>query len=328
VFIHKIKDYKIMKFRKKAFTLLELLVYSGILVVSAGLVSGIVYTISRANIKTQVNDALSNQLIRFEEIFRQKIQIAKSINSISGSVLNLEMNDVGKDPTIFTLTDDVVYIQEGEGSQVALNDSTKTKVTSLAFTSTGAETTLISNTYHYAWNDQVGWIDFAYSGGNVQIPAGEGDLSGLAYVLSDSHWVSLNCLSTESCATVNYKVSSDASGNLSGWAWSEYYGWISFNCLTDNSCAFSDYKVTIDQENGEFDGYAYSERMGWISFNCKTGGVGQADICATSDYKVQDVRLRTLAIKIDISIQYNSEKPELSATSTNSFVFNLITPAR
>jgi len=86
--------------------------------------------------------------------------------------------------------------------------------------------------------------------------------------------------------------------------------------------------VTIDQENGEFNGYAYSENIGWISFNCKTGGDNQSNICAVSDYKVQDVRSRTTAIKIDISIQYNSEKPELSATSTNSFVFNLITPTK
>ena len=318
-----------MKFKKiKAFTLLELLIYSGILVVSAGLVSGIVYTISRANIKTQVNDALSNQLTRFEEVFRQKIQIAKGINSISGSLLSLEMSDADKDPTVFTLTDNVAYIQEGSGSQVALNDSDKVKVTSLAFVSTGPEGTSISNTYHYAWNDQVGWIDFAYPGGNVQIPTGGGDLSGLAYVISDSHWISLNCLSTESCATVDYKVSSDTDGNLTGWAWSEYYGWISFNCLTDNTCTFADYKVIVDQDTGEFDGYAYSENIGWISFNCKTGGVGQADICSISDYKVQDVRSRTTAIKIDLSIQYNSEKAELSATNTNSFVFNLITPTR
>jgi len=312
----------------KAFTLLELLIYSGILIVSAGLISGIVYTISKANIKTQVRNALSNQLTLFEEVFRQKIQIAKGINSISGSLLSLEMSDADKNPTVFTLTDNVVYIQEGAGSQVALNDSDKIKTTSLTFVSTGAESTLVSNTYHYAWNDQVGWIDFAYPGCNVQVPTGEGDLSGLAYVLSDSHWISLNCLSTESCATVDYKVSSDANGNLTGWAWSENFGWISFNCLTDNTCSFSEYKVTIDQDDGEFDGYAYSENIGWTSFNCKTGGVGQTDICATSDYKVQDVRSRTTAIKIDISMQYNSEKPELSATSTNTFVFNLITPTQ
>lgn len=316
-----------MKFKKiKGFTLIEILIYSGILVVSVGLVSGIVYTISRANIKTQVNDALNNQFNLFEEIFRQKIQVAKGINSISGSLLSLEMSDANKNPTIFTLTDNTLYIQEGAGSEITLNDNNKTKVTFLNFASTGSQITSISNTYHYAWNDQIGWMDFAYTGGNLQVPTGEGDLSGLAYVISDSHWISLNCLSTESCATVDYKVSSDADGNLTGWAWSENFGWISFNCFTDNTCSFSDYKVTIDQENGEFDGYAYSENIGWISFNCKTGGVGQSDICSTSDYKVQDLRSRTSAVKVDIALQYNSEKLELSATSTRSFVFNLITP--
>ncbi len=329
-----------MKFKKaKAFTLMELLIYSGILVVSAGLIGGIVYTVSKANLRTQVNEELNNQLTRFEEVFRQKIQIAKGINSISGSLLNLKIADGDKNPTEFTLSDNVAYIQEGSGSQVALNDSDKVKVTSLTFSPTGPEGASISSTYHYAWNDQVGWIDFAYSGGNVQVPIGEGNLKGLAYVLSDSHWISLNCISTDSCATVDYKVSSDADGNLSEWAWSENYGWISFSCTTGGSdggniCASSDYGVTVatsttDQyEAGEFDDYAYSEHIGWVSFNCKTGGENKTDICSTSDYRVQDLRLRTSAVKVDITLQYNSEKPELAISRTNTFVFNLITPTK
>jgi len=324
-----------MKFKKaKAFTLMELLIYSGILVVSAGLIGGIVYTISKANLRTQVNEELNNQLTLFEEVFRQKIQIAKGINSISGSLLNLEMSDDNKNPTVFTLIDNVVYIQEGAGSQVALNDSDKVKVTSLSFTPTGPEGASISSTHHYAWNDQVGWIDFAYPGGNVQVPVGEGDLKGLAYVLSDSHWISLNCISTDSCDSIDYKATSSADGILSGWAWSENFGWISFNCSNDDSCTSSDYGVTVatsttDQyEAGEFDGYAYSENFGWISFNCKTGGENKTDICNTSDYRVQDLRLRTSAVKVDITLQYNSPKAELAISRTNSFVFNLITPTK
>ena len=318
-----------MKFRKaRAFTLLELLIYSGILVVSAGLIGGIVYTISKANLRIQVNEELNNQLTLFEEVFRQKIQIAKGINSISGSLLSLEMSDANKNPTVFTLTDNIAYIQEGAGSQVALNDSDKVKVTSLTFTPTGPEGASISSTYHYAWNDQVGWIDFAYPGGNVQVPIGEGDLKGLAYVLSDSHWISLNCISTDSCSTVDYKATSTADGILTGWAWSENFGWISFNCSNDNSCASSDYGVTVATSTGEFNDYAYSENIGWISFNCKTGGVNKTDICSTSDYMVQDLRLRTSAVKVDITLQYNSDKPELAISRTNTFVFNIITPSK
>jgi len=314
---------------RKAFTLMELLIYAGILSISAGLVGSVFYTISKANLKTQVNEELNNQLTRFEEIFRQKIEASKGINSISGSLLNLEMPDANKNPTEFTLTDNIGYIQEGVGSQVALNDSDKVKVTSLSFTPTGPTAVSITSTDNCAWNDQVGWIDFAYSGGNVHVARGAGDLWGLAYVPNDSHWISLNCVSTDSCSSVEYKVFSDADGNLFGWAWSENFGWICFNCLTDNSCAASgDYKVTVDQDTGEFDGYAYSENIGWISFNCKTGGVGQTNICSTSNYKVQDLRLRTLAVKVDITLQYNSDKPELAISRSNTFVFNMITPAK
>jgi len=319
-----------MKFKKvKGFTLLELLIYTGILTISTGLIGGVFYTISKANLRTQVNEELNNQLIRLEEIFHQKIESAKGINSIGGSIVNLKIDDVNKDPTEFTLTNNVVYLQEGTGDPVALNDSNKVKVTSLSFSPTGPSKTSISPTNDYAWSGNVGWIDFAHPGGNIYVARGAGDLWGLAYVNSDSHWISLNCVSTDSCSSVEYKVSSDASGNLSGWAWSENYGWICFNCLTDNSCAFSgDYKVTIDQGTGEFDGYAWSDQIGWISFNCKTGGDNQSDICSTSNYKVQDLRLRTISVKVDITVQYNSEKPELAISRTNTFVFNIITPEK
>jgi type II secretory pathway pseudopilin PulG len=322
-----------LKPRERGFTLMELLIYSGILIISAGLITGIVVTVSRANLKTQVEEDLNNQLMIFEEVFRQKIQAATSINSISGSYLSLEMSDSNKNPTNFTLTNDVVSIEEGSTSPLGLNNSEKIKVTSLIFTPTGPETTDISDTYHYAWSENVGWIDFAYSGGNVQVSKGEGDLKGYAYILSDNSWISLNCLSTDSCSTVNYKVSSDADGNLAGWAWSETYGWISFSCTTGgadsgNICATSDYGVTIDTSTGEFDGYAWAEHIGWISFNCKTGGGSQSDICSTSDYKVQDLRMETSSIKMEIALEYNSPKPELAISRTNTFVFNLVTPKK
>lgn len=318
--------YRHFRLKKKAFTLVELLIYSGILVISASLISGIISTVSRSNIKAQVEEDLNNQLMIFEEIFRQKIQSATKINSISGSYLSLEVDDENKNPTIFTLSDSVAFIQEGSSSQMALNDNDTIKVTSLTFSPTGPEITGISNNYHYAWSENIGWIDFAYPGSYVHVPTRDGELTGFAYVLSDNHWISLNCLSTDSCSTVDYKVSSDAFGDLSGWAWSENFGWISFNCLADNTCSFSDYKVTKDNETGEFNGYAWSENIGWISFNCETGGDNQSNICLTSDYKVQDLRMQTSAIKVEITLEYNSPKPELAISRTNSFVFNLVTP--
>ena len=86
--------------------------------------------------------------------------------------------------------------------------------------------------------------------------------------------------------------------------------------------------TTGNYQAGEFDNYAWSENIGWISFNCKTGGSGQSNICSTSNYRVQDLRMNTGAVKIDITLQYNSQKPEQQITKTNSFVFNILTPAK
>ena len=310
---------------------MELLIYSGVLVISASLITGIVQIVSRTNIKTQVDEELNNQSMILEEIFRQKIQAAKSINSISGSLLSLEMSEVNKNPTIFSLNNDVVFIEEGGTSPLALNDSNKIKVTSLVFTPVGPETSNVSTSYHYAWSENVSWIDFAYPGGNVQIPRQEGELKGLSHIVADSSWVSLNCLSTDSCSSVNYKVSSNSDGNLADWAWSENYGWISFSCTTGgadsgNICATSNYGVTVATSTGEFDGYAWSDNIGWISFNCKTGGESQSDICSTSDYKVQDLRMTTSSIKVEITLEYNSSKPELAISRSNTFIFNILSP--
>ncbi|MGC9067333.1 MAG: PulJ/GspJ family protein, partial [Minisyncoccia bacterium] len=94
MFIYKIKNYKIKNYKKtKAFTLMELLIYSGILIISAGLISGIFYTVSKANLKTQAENEVNNQMARLEEIFRQKIEAAKSIQTLSGSLLSLNMAD-------------------------------------------------------------------------------------------------------------------------------------------------------------------------------------------------------------------------------------------
>src|SRR3990167_5453921 len=86
----------------------------------------------------------------------------------------------------------------------------------------------INSTFKYAWGENIGWI-------------------------------SLNCSNTSSCGTVDYGVSNDSHGNLTGYAWGENTGWISF----DN--VFS--SVNISQTGG-FSAYAWGENTGWISFNC------------------------------------------------------------
>ncbi|MGC8880938.1 MAG: hypothetical protein ACP5OX_01585 [Minisyncoccia bacterium] len=320
---------------------MELLLYSGILVISAGLIGGIVYTISKANLRTQAEEEVNSLMMRLEEVFRQKIEAAKGVNSfgIGGAYLELNM---GTATTTFSLSDYTLYLNEGQGN-MPLNDQNKVKVTSLTFSPTGATGAAVSSLYHYAWNDNVGWIDFGYPGSNVKVPRGAGSLTGAAYILSDGSWISLNCQTTNSCSSVDYKVNSDINGNFSGWAWSENYGWISFSCTTggsngENICSSSQYgvgvatsTVTINgqtYEPGEFYGYAWSENIGWISFNCKTGGGNQANICTTSNYLVKDLRMSTGAVKVDITLGYNSQRPEQQITRSATYVFNILAPSK
>jgi len=318
-----------LKRKSKAFTLMELLIYSAILAISAGAIGSIFYTVSKSSLKTQAENEVNNQMARLEEVFRQKIESAKSIQTLSGSLLTLNM--VNNSTTTFSLSDNIVYLQEASGGQLALNDPNKVKVTSLLF-SPVAGLSAVSIGNHYAWSENIGWLDFAYPGGNVSVPRGAGDLNGAAYQLNNSAWLSLNCAYTDSCSSVSYKVSSDANGNLSGWAWSEYFGWLSFSSSTDGSTVNYGVKVatttTANYEAGEWDGYAWSENIGWISFNCKTGGDNQTNICSTSNYKVLDLRSAKSGIKIDLILEYNSLHPEQAISRAYTFVFNILTPAK
>src|SRR6185369_7308926 len=73
----------------------------------------------------------------------------------------------------------------------------------------------IDSTNRYAWNENAGWIDFGASSGNVHVT--DSALSG--YAFSElMGWISLNCSNTSSCGTVDYKVSNNSEGSLSGYA--------------------------------------------------------------------------------------------------------------
>ena len=59
----------------------------------------------------------------------------------------------------------------------------------------------------YAWSENKGWIDFDPTGGGVVISS-SGVFSGYAWG-ENVGWISFNCSDASSCATVDYKVSTD-----------------------------------------------------------------------------------------------------------------------
>ncbi|MFA5248295.1 MAG: InlB B-repeat-containing protein [Patescibacteria group bacterium] len=122
----------------------------------------------------------------------------------------------------------------------------------------------IDNINHYAWSENVGWLDFGSTAGNVIIS----DSSLFGYVYGEKiGWIDLN--------PAIGGVVNDGQGHLTGYAWGENVGWILFHPLIGGG-------VTISSSTGEFSGYAYGENIGWISFNCSN-----TTSCGTLDYKVK-----------------------------------------
>jgi len=109
----------------------------------------------------------------------------------------------------------------------------------LTIPSTFASTTdgTIDSTYKYAYGENVGFIDFGSTAGNVHIT--DSVLTGSAY--------------GENIGWINLSGVTNSSGTLSGYAWGENVGFIDFS------------KVTIG-DDGVFSGSAYGENIGWITF--------------------------------------------------------------
>jgi hypothetical protein len=171
-------------------------------------------------------------------------------------------------------------------------NGTSTATTSVSVS--GASTTYSissSSTAHWAWNDEIGWIDF-YTTNTVTVTPTQ--LTG--YASSSVGPVSLDCATSPSgniCGTSNYKVANDGSGNLSGWAWNDKVGWISFywgnasaNPTATTTALCQSYGsnycgVQFNPTTGIFSGWAWNDDIGWISFNCSN-----TSSCYTSQFDV------------------------------------------
>ncbi|MFH1769262.1 MAG: hypothetical protein ABH833_01190 [Parcubacteria group bacterium] len=126
------------------------------------------------------------------------------------------------------------------------------------------------NTSSYAWGQDIGWLNWGTSEGDITVDHEK--LTGYAWG-ENVGWISLNCSNTNSCATVDYKVSNTQEGVLSGYAWGENVGWINFRPT---------YGGGSINTAGQFMGYIWGENVGWISLNCANG----TGSCSTVDFYV------------------------------------------
>lgn len=95
--------------------------------------------------------------------------------------------------------------------------------------------------YHYAWGENIGWVDFK----NITIS--DTALTGSVYG-ENIGWIYLSTITNTN------------TGILSGYAWGENVGWVDFS------------KATIGTD-GVFSGGIYGENIGWITFGTNSNKV-------------------------------------------------------
>lgn len=114
----------------------------------------------------------------------------------------------------------------------------------------------------YAWSDQIGWVNFGITNGNIHIT--DSGITGNAWN-SNKGWINM--------APTSGGVTVAANGALSGYAWSSNAGWVNFSGASINS-------------SGKFTGAASGTIMGTLSFDCNNCDV-------RTDYRAQNFRTIT-----------------------------------
>ena len=141
----------------------------------------------------------------------------------------------------------------------------------------------IDSNYHYAYGENIGFIDFK----NITIS--DTSLSGFIYG-ENIGWIDLST------------ITNTTEGRLGGYAWGENVGWIDFS------------KTTIGTD-GVFTGGAYGENIGWITFGTTTNKV-------LTDWRPLSVRPvphssgSTLAFRNNYLAQQNLNTPATTVPPT------------
>ena len=110
----------------KGFTLVELLLYVSISAIMILVLSSFINLFLQARVKNQVIAEVDQQGLQAAHLITQTIRNAIDVNTPAQGILSnsasLETVDGADDPTIFTLSDDTIYITEGTADSIALTN--------------------------------------------------------------------------------------------------------------------------------------------------------------------------------------------------------------
>lgn len=112
--------------KKKAFTLVEILLYIGIAATVILAVSISITLLLQSRVKNQTIAEVEQQGIQIMQTVTQTIRNAEAVNSpsqgSSGPSLSLDVTDAAKDPTTFDISGGSINITEGADPSVSLNN--------------------------------------------------------------------------------------------------------------------------------------------------------------------------------------------------------------
>lgn len=124
------------KKQRKAFTLVEALVYITLMSITLVSIVTLMYWILDSRSKTQVIAEVESQSVLAIDEISQRIRNATGVNSPtpgnSSSTLSLAVLDGAKNPTIIDLSSGVIRIKEGANAEVAVT-TTRVNISGLTF---------------------------------------------------------------------------------------------------------------------------------------------------------------------------------------------------
>ena len=118
------------------FSLVELVIYIGIVGITAGILTGVLTTVTTTQVEQSTNNEVSGQLNFAMQTIQRIVQESSLIDiptNTATTTLTLRTKEDGNDPTIISLADGVIYVQQGSGSAQAITDTNNGTINFLEF---------------------------------------------------------------------------------------------------------------------------------------------------------------------------------------------------
>lgn len=121
----------------RSFTLLELLIYLGIVAMVLAIASALVYASLQARVRRRSIAAVEQEGLRVAELIGFAIRNSRAITGplpgVTSTTLTLNTDATSSTPTIFRLATGTILVTEGTGTPIALT-SNRTVASALIFT--------------------------------------------------------------------------------------------------------------------------------------------------------------------------------------------------